>query len=94
MHYPHAPHRTGYFTTCRSGNWIVIYHCFPTAVAEDSHYQLFNLAKDPFEQTNLAASKPAELKRVMQGLIAGLEMQGAVYPVDKAGGVPLNPKLP
>jgi len=94
MHYPHAPHRTDYFTTYRNGDWKVIYHYFPSDVSENSHYQLFNLAKDPFEQKNLAASEPAELKRLMQGLIAGLEKQGAVYPVDKAGGTPLKPVLP
>ena len=94
MHYPHSPHRTDYFTTYRNGDWKVIYHYFPSDVSENSHYQLFNLAKDPFEQKNLAASEPAELRRLMQGLIAGLEKQGAVYPVDKAGGTPLKPVLP
>ncbi|MCE9527582.1 MAG: sulfatase-like hydrolase/transferase, partial [Planctomycetales bacterium] len=94
MHYPHSPHRTDYFTTYRNGDWKVIYHYFPTAVSEGSHYQLFNLAKDPFEQTNLAATESSELHRMMQGLIAGLEKQGAAYPVDKASGTPLKPKLP
>jgi len=94
MHYPHSPHRTDYFTTYRNGDWKVICHYFPTAVSEGSHYQLFNLAKDPFEQKDVAASEPAELKRLMQGLIAGLEKQGAVYPVEKASGTPSKPKLP
>jgi hypothetical protein len=30
----------------------------------------------------------------MQGLIAGLEKQGAVYPVDKETRLPVKPKLP
>jgi len=94
MHYPHAPHRTDYFTTYRHGDWKVIYHYFPSEVSENSHYQLFNLAKDPFEQKNLATAEPVQLRRLMQGLIADLEKQGAVYPVDKAGGVPLKPKVP
>ena len=94
MHYPHAPHRTDYFTTYRSGDWKVIYHYFPSEVSENSHYQLFNLAKDPFEQTNLAASESTVLKRLMQGLIAGLEKQGAVYPVDKETKLAVKPKLP
>ena len=94
MHYPHAPHRTDYFTTYRSGDWKVIYHYFPSEVSENSHYQLFNLAKDPFEQTNLAASESTVLKRLMQGLIAGLEKQGAVYPVDKETELAVKPKLP
>lgn len=94
MHYPHSPHRTDYFTTYRNGDWKVIYHYFPSEVSENSHYQLFNLIKDPFEQTNLAASEPKELRRLMQGLIAGLEKQGAVYPVDKETRQAVKPKLP
>lgn len=92
MHYPHAPHRTDHFTCYRQGPWKVIYHYFPTAVSENSHYQLFNLADDPFEQHNLAASRPAELRRLMQGLIATLENQHAVYPVKD--GTEQRPKLP
>ena len=94
MHYPHSPHRTDYFTVYRRGDWKVIYHYFPSAVSEDSHYQLFNLAQDPFEQKNLATSEPAELRRMMQGLIAALEQQNALYPVDKDGTTPLKPKQP
>ena len=94
MHYPHSPHRTAYFTTYRDGDWKVIYHYFPSEVSEGSHYQLFNLTEDPFEQTNLAGSRPMELKRLMEGLIAGLEAQQAVYPVDKDGMTPLKPQLP
>ncbi len=94
MHYPHSPHRTDYFTTFRSGDWKVIYHYFPSEVSENSHYQLFNLRADPFEQKNLAKSEPAELRRMMQGLIAELEKEDAVYPVEKAGGTPVKPQLP
>lgn len=94
MHYPHAPHRTHYFTTYREGAWKVIYHYFPTEVSEGSHYQLYNLQDDPFEQKNLAATHPAELKRLMTGMISKLEAQGAVYPVEKGTTTPVKPKLP
>ncbi|MBL9132033.1 MAG: sulfatase-like hydrolase/transferase [Verrucomicrobiaceae bacterium] len=94
MHYPHAPHRTDYFTTFRDGEWKVIYHYFPTEVSGGSHYQLYNLKDDPFEQNDLAKSHPAELKKMMQGLIAGLEAQNAVYPVEKGTQTPVKPKLP
>jgi len=94
MHYPHAPHRTDYFTVYRDGPWKVIYHYFPTSVSQGSHYQLFNLADDPFEQHDLAAEKPAELRRLMQGLIAGLARCDAVYPVAKDGSGPVTPRLP
>ena len=94
MHYPHSPHRTDYFTTFRDGDWKVIYHYFPSDVSAGSHYQLFNLKADPFEQQNLATAEPAQLKRLMQGLAAGLEQQAAVYPVDKATKAALKPKVP
>ena len=94
MHYPHAPHRTDYFTTFRNGDWKVIYHYVPSEASENSHYQLFNLKADPFEQKNLAPTEPAQLTRLMQGLITGLEKQVAVYPVEKAGGASMKPKLP
>jgi arylsulfatase A-like enzyme len=94
MHYPHAPHRTDYFTTFRDGEWKVIYHYFPTEVSGGSHYQLFNLKADPFEQNDLAKTHPAELKKMMQGLSAGLEAQSAVYPVEKGTQTPVKPKLP
>ncbi len=94
MHYPHAPHRSDYWTSYRDGPWKVIYHYFPSAVSEDSHYQLFNLAKDPFESTNVAASEPRELRRMMQGLTASLEQHQALYPVAEPGSAPLKPKLP
>jgi arylsulfatase A-like enzyme len=94
MHYPHAPHRTDYWTSYRDGPWKVIYHYVPTAVSGNSHYQLFQLADDPFEQQDLVAARPQKLRRMMQDLIAALEQHEAVYPVDKDGVTPLKPKLP
>ena len=85
MHYPHSPHRTDYFTVWRDGERKVIYHYFPTEVSGGSHYQLFNLKNDPFEQKDLAAIEPGELKRLMQGMVAALEQQHAVYPVERDG---------
>jgi len=94
MHYPHAPHRSDYWTSYRDGAWKVIYHYYPSAASENSHYQLFDLAADPFEQKNLAPSAPAELRRMVAGLIAALDNHQAAYPVDKASGATLRPKLP
>lgn len=93
MHYPHAPHRSDYFTVLRKGPWKVIYHYLPSAASENSHYQLFNLAEDPYEQRNLAPSRPEELKRMMKQLAAALEDHKAAYPVDKQGH-PLLPRIP
>jgi arylsulfatase A-like enzyme len=85
MHYPHSPHRSDYFTVYREGDWKVIYHYFPTEVSGGSHYQLFNLKQDPFEQSDLAASEPHELRRMMQRLTLALKESDAVYPLDASG---------
>ncbi len=94
MHYPHAPHRSEYFTVYREGPWKVIYHYVPSEVSSHRHYQLFHLGEDPFEQRDLAVSHPEELCRMMQGLIAALDRHHAVYPVAQDGATPLRPKLP
>jgi arylsulfatase A-like enzyme len=86
MHYPHSPHRSDYWTSYRNGDWKVIYHYYPSKNSEDSRYQLYNLVDDPFESTNLADSKPAQLRASMRGLIAGLKNYDAAYPVDKNNG--------
>ena len=92
MHYPHAPHRSDYFTTYREAGWKVIYHYFPGEASVGSHYQLFHLAEDPYESTDLAATRPAELRRMMQAMITQLERHQALYPVE--GGKPVAPRLP
>ncbi|MBC8356097.1 MAG: sulfatase [Planctomycetes bacterium] len=95
MHYPHSPHRSDYFSCYRSGDWKLIYHYFPSKASEGSHYQLYNLAKDPFESTNLALSKPDKLRSMMGLLIASLEKHEALYPVSKEDNeTPQKPKRP
>lgn len=94
MHYPHAPHRSDYWTSYRDGPWKVIYHYFPSAASDHSHYQLFHLGNDPFEQKNLAAEQPAELRRMMRNLVAALERHAAVYPLGQDDRAPLKPTLP
>ena len=94
MHYPHSPHRSDYFTCYRRGDWKVIYHYFPSPASEDSHYQLYNLAIDPFESSNLAFAEPEQLRQMMQGLIAELERYDALYPVEKDGETVRRPILP
>lgn len=94
MHYPHAPHRSDYFTVYRDGAWKVIYHYFPSDVSEGSHYQLYHLGEDPFEQSNLAAKNPEELSRMMRGLIEALASQDAVYPVAEDRISALKPVMP
>ncbi len=100
MHYPHGPHRSNYFTVWRDGDWKVIYHNFPKNPPLDGkvqsageRYELFNLAKDPFESKNVAKENPEVLKKMMQGLVAQLKQHDAVYPQDKDGNV-LKPIVP
>ena len=100
MHYPHGRHRSNYFTTWRDGDWKVIYHAIPEEPTsggaiqfKDGNYELFNLKDDPFEQTNLAESKPEILHRMMQGLTEQLTQHNAIYPVDKSGNE-VRPTVP
>lgn len=101
MHYPHAPHRSNYFTVWRDGDWKVIHHYLPEVPTHGdliqsggAGYQLFNLADDPFEQDDLASSNPVELRRMMEGLISQTESLGARYPVATDGKTRLKPSLP
>lgn len=101
MHYPHGPHRSNYFTVWRDGDWKVIHHYLPDVPTHGdliqsggARYQLFNLAKDPFEQNDLAAAEPAELRRMMEGLIAQAEAHVARYPLSDDGKTRLKPVLP
>ena len=100
MHYPHGRHRSNYFTVWRDGDWKVIYHALPDEPTTGGHiqftggnYELFNLADDPFESTNLADSKPDVLRRMMKGMVKALADHKAVFPVDDAGNR-LAPKVP
>ncbi len=83
MHYPHSPHRTDYFTLLRDGDWKVIYHYFPSEVSADSHYQLYNLSDDPFEQNELSAKEPEQLRRMVSRLAQELKRHHAAMPVDQ-----------
>jgi arylsulfatase A-like enzyme len=94
MHYPHSPHRSNYFSCYRYGDWKVIYHYFPSEASENSHYQLYNLANDPFESTNVAMSNPEQLRMMVGRLADSLKKHHALYPVDQDGKTPLDPKIP
>jgi len=95
MHYPHSPHRSSYFTVYRNGNWKVIYHYYPSKQSSGKRYQLYNLADDPFESTNLAEEKPAKLREMMEGLVTAMNDHDAVYPVSKENPEePLTPIVP
>ncbi len=63
MHYPHSPHRSNYFTVLpqrRLEGDLPLLPPVPSEASEGSHYQLYNLAEDPFESKNLAAGPARE----------------------------------
>jgi arylsulfatase A-like enzyme len=96
MHYPHAPHRSRYFTSYREGDWKIVYH-YPVPEekpAAGAAYQLFHLKEDPFESTDLAAARPEELRRMARKMMASLEAHQAQYPVGADGKTPLKPQMP
>jgi len=92
MHFPHA-HRSKYFTSYRNGDWKLVYHYYPKLNKQSSHYELFNLKDDFAESQNLADSNPEKLYAMVQAMIAQLEAEEALYPVD-ADGNELHPILP
>ncbi len=95
MHYPHSPHRSDYFTTYRNGDWKVIYHYFPSKASEGSHYQLYNLASDPFESSNVASKHPGKLSEMVAALAEQLEAHDALYPVvSQQDSTPVKPLIP
>ncbi|XZE33046.1 sulfatase [Pirellulaceae bacterium SH501] len=85
MHYPHSPHRSDYWSSLREGEWKVIYHYFPSDPSGGSHYQLFHLANDPYEQSDLSRSKPVELKRMTSRLAEELVRHQALFPTSPDG---------
>tara|TARA_R110002049_G_scaffold47902_1_gene138447 strand:+ start:162702 stop:164249 length:1548 start_codon:yes stop_codon:yes gene_type:complete len=95
MHYPHAPHRSTYFSCLRQGDWKVIYHFIPSEDSEGLRYQLFNLANDPFESTNLADKEPEKLREMVVALRDQLESHDALLPVTEPdGSTPMPIEIP
>lgn len=93
MHFPHAPHRSDYFTIFRKGDWKLIYHYFPSPKGQSTHYQLFSLREDPFEQNDLSQSHMAQVKQLVEEMTIELDEQNALFPVDSNGKVvrPISP---
>ncbi|GIW91370.1 MAG: N-acetylgalactosamine-6-sulfatase [Pirellulaceae bacterium] len=93
MHYPHSPHRSDYWTSYRKGRWKVIYHYFPQESGMGSHYQLFDLEQDPFEQHDRAQQEPQTLRMMVKEMVEELERCKALYPV-RNDGSPCLPVIP
>lgn len=94
MHFPHE-HRSSYYTLLRDGDWKVIYQYLKLSDADGASYQLFNLADDPFEQTNLAERHPDQLRAMMVGMTTSLAQHSAQYPVSPdVESNKLRPQIP
>lgn len=63
------------------GNWKIV------AFGDDKQWMLFNLAKDPWEETDLAKSEPAELERMQR---VYREESAEIPTVPVVGGVALK----
>ena len=74
-------------------DWKIIYHYRPNDNPAKTRYELFNLVTDPYENENVAQSKPKVLKRMMASLTASLQAESALYPVD-ANGSEMHPEVP
>lgn len=80
MHYPHAPHRSDYFTSLRDGRWKLVYHYFPSPTSLAGHYELFDLETDPYEQNDQSSSYRPKLREMVALMKGELERQGALLP--------------
>ena len=89
MHFPHAPHRSNYFTVYRRGDWKLVYHYLPEK--QGPSRQLFNLDSDPYEQHDLADSRTDVSDELLRRMQEDLKHQNALYPVNQEGE-PLLPR--
>jgi arylsulfatase A-like enzyme len=74
FHFPHYTHATGPFSSVISNGWKLIRFYNDSTGA----YQLFHLAEDPFEQSDLADANPEkleELKAVLDNWLTSTEAQ-------------------
>ncbi|MDB6133843.1 MAG: N-acetylgalactosamine-6-sulfatase [Verrucomicrobiales bacterium] len=97
IHYPHR-HRSNFFSLIRQGNLKLIYNF------ESNTYQLYDLAADPTESHDLAASRPDTVAVMTRALARRLAAaQGAAGPLiptmatkapkGNVVSIPLNPAV-
>jgi len=73
-HFPHYRFARGPYSIIRSGDWKLI------KWYQDSEFELFNLAKDLGEATDLAAEMPEKVKELDAKLVAWLDRTEAKVP--------------
>ena len=75
-HYPHYGNQGGQPNAIiRDKNMKLIHYW------EDGHYELYDLAKDPYEKTDLASKKPKEARELDTKLLHWLKSVNAQYPI-------------
>ena len=76
FHFPHYTHATGPFSSIIEDNWKLI------QFYNDAHgaYLLYNLAEDPCEQKDLAATKPEMVEKLKSQLDRSLKEMKAEMP--------------
>ncbi|MFM1768197.1 MAG: Arylsulfatase [Verrucomicrobiota bacterium] len=85
-HYPHYGNQGGApASAIRRGDWKLI------EWAEDNRAELFNLAQDLGEQTNLAAQEPQRVARLRAELAAWQKQVGAKFPAPNPRFDPAKP---
>ena len=87
-HYPHYSNQGGSpHGAIRDGDWKLI------EWYEDGSLELYNLAKDVSEQTNLAAQQPSKANDLHEKLIAWRKEVGALMPTPNTQNTePTKPK--
>ncbi len=91
LHYPHS-HHSSYFTSYIQDDWKLIYHYSPEKPNKAS-CELYNLAQDPYESKDLAASETKKLSELMDAMTAQLKSEDALPPVNKDKEA-LYPQIP
>jgi arylsulfatase A-like enzyme len=74
FHYPHYYETTTPVSAVRAGQWKLLEYL------EDNRVELFNLAADPAEKTDIAAQQPARARELQQRLHAWRDSVGAAMP--------------
>jgi arylsulfatase A-like enzyme len=82
-HFPHNYDRQPY-SAIRVGNWKLVYH------HTDRRRELFDLANDISEKSNLAAEQPAKVGELARQLARLLKDRGAQMPKDLRTGKPVD----
>lgn len=89
IHYPHNRYAQETPSTLwRDGAWKLIYDY------QGGTNLLFDLARDPFETNNLAASEPERLMRMTRDLARELERLDALFPERITNSAPVPPTMP